>query len=255
MMLPRFWVPSPLLSGTCELPDFEAHHLRNVLRMAVGESIELFDGAGRSAVGIISNVSKRSAQVQVAEVKITAPERPAITLATAIPKGDRFDWLIEKATEIGVSTLVPLRTSRSTVDPRDSKIERLRQVVIAACKQSRRNDALVIEPVTDWSTFLAKINLPERWILAHPGGASLSSAMTLCGDAVSATPILAAVGPEGGWSDEEAAEARDRGAISVSLGPHILRVETAGLYLAATLKQALTGTHCGGGERAGTSMS
>ncbi len=246
-MLPRFWIAPPLVPGICELSDVEAHHLRNVLRLVAGETVELFDGAGRSAAGIISNVGKRSVQVQVEQVQETPQVQPGLTIATAIPKGERFDWIIEKATELGVSKLVPLRTARSTVDPRDSKIERLRQVVISACKQSRRNDGLVINPVTDWATFLQSIPPAQRWILAHPGGESLQAWISRRVDSAPCeTPMLAAVGPEGGWSEAEVEDAVQLGAVPVALGPHILRIETAVLLLAATLRTSFSESNPGG---------
>ncbi len=236
-MPPRFWTAPPLMAGICELPETEAHHVRSVLRLSAGATVELFDGAGRSGTACLTVVDKRRVCAEVADVVEQPASRQTLILACAVPKGDRFDWLIEKATELGVHTLVPLRTERSSVDPRETKLERLRQLVVAACKQSRRNDLLRIAPVCDWPTFLQSLPTQQPLLVANPGGLPLQQWLIAHGPPAAHAPVTlhAAIGPEGGWTDAELRAADAAGAVRVSLGPHILRIETAAVAVAALL--------------------
>ena len=135
----------------------------------------------------------------------------------------------EKSTELGVTRLIPLVTVRSVVDPRDSKLDKLRQTVIAACKQSRRNHLLELSPVMSWADFV-KQEVPGRSsFIAHPG----TGAVPLPALTSESAAVLFAIGPEGGFTDEEVALAVAAGATAVSLGPRVLRIETAVVAVAA----------------------
>jgi len=182
----------------------------------------------------LQRVDKKVVMVQIDAVETTPSALPRIVLATAVPKGERMDWLVEKATELGVSRLIPLKTTRSTVDPRDSKLDRLRGQVIAACKQSRRNELMEIAPVVHWSEFVASLREAAPFFVAHPGGQTLSQTVSQVMPAATAE-VIVAIGPEGGWTDEEVALAESRGAQRISLGPQILRIETAALAAAVLL--------------------
>src|SRR5262249_55281299 len=150
------------------------------------------------------------------------------------PRGDRFDWLVEKATELGVSQLIPLTTSRSVVDPRNTKLDKLRQTVIAACKQSGRNHLMKISAVSSWSEFLKQILPGHRALVAHPSGQRFDS-IQQCEPAGGHRPQAIAIGPEGGFSDEEVESATALGAQVIQLGSSILRIETAAIALAAKI--------------------
>ncbi|MBI1345229.1 RsmE family RNA methyltransferase [bacterium] len=231
-MRPRFWIEPALTSGLHLLPETEAHHARHVLRLAVGDPIEVFDGRGASAEALIAACDKKRVQIDVGTVSTTPEPATRLTIATAVPKGERMDWLVEKATELGVSRLIPLRTSRSSVDPRDSKLDRLRMQVIAACKQSRRNHLMELEPVVDFAEFLRSQTQP--WFIAHPGGQPLAG--VLCDHVPHPQPeLVMAIGPEGGWTDEEITLAEAAQARRIALGSTILRVETAVLAVAAVV--------------------
>lgn len=226
-MVNRFFHPQLPESGTVVLDGLEAHHLMHVLRASAGDQVEIFNGAGLVALAQILAIRKRDAELQILSSHHEAKPEREIIVGTAVPKGDRFDWLIEKSTELGVTRLIPLVTSRSVVDPRDSKLEKQRQAVIAACKQSRRNHLLEISPVMAWTDFV-KAEIPGRSsYIAHPSGDRLNLAP------VESSSIVFAVGPEGGFKDDEVAMAIAAGAKAVSLGPCILRIETAVLALAA----------------------
>ena len=228
----RFFAPSFPETGTLTLDGPEAHHLMHVLRITSGEVVEVFDGRGLVVSAEVTALRKRDVELRVvAARRDTSPTREVI-LGTAVPKGDRFDWLIEKTTELGVTRIVPLMTSRSSVDPRDSKLDKLRQTVIAACKQSGRNHQLEISPVTSWADFVRN-EFPHRAaFIAH-----LSSEASPPPPSIPTlnhqSSTVFAIGPEGGFTNEEVALAMAAGAKPISLGPLILRIETAAIAVAA----------------------
>lgn len=226
----RFFAPSLSESGTLTLDGPEAHHLMHVLRIAAGEAVEVFDGRGLVVSAVVVAVRKRDVELRVVTSRRDAPPAREVILGTAVPKGDRFDWLIEKATELGVTRIVPLVTARSSVDPRDGKLDKLRQTVIAACKQCGRNHLLELSPVTAWADFVRN-ELPHRAaFIAHLSPAANPPSASML-DHLPSTVL--AIGPEGGFTNEEVALAVAAGAKPISLGPLVLRIETAAIALAA----------------------
>jgi 16S rRNA (uracil1498-N3)-methyltransferase len=221
----RFYCPDPVVDGRLTLTGEEAHHLARVRRVKSGDVVEVFDGRGSAWRAEVQAIQRDRADLVVLGGPL--PDRSAscpLTLAAAIPKGDRCDWLVEKATELGIDRLVPLVTERSVVDPRSGKLDRLRRVIVEASKQCGRNRLMVLEPSAPWADYLSEETASTR-LVAHPGGRPPSSwAPTALGERVAL-----AVGPEGGFTDVEIAAARDAGWQDVSLGPTLLRIETAGL--------------------------
>ncbi len=210
----------------------ESHHLATVLRAVPGDRFELFDGKGRRAVAAVEVVDSSAARLVIESELPRDPESRSgeFVLATAVPKGERFDWLVEKATELGVSRLVPISTARSVVEPRETKLERLRATIVAAAKQCGRSRLMELDPLTTWRDVVAQLIPGSATVIAHPDGGEVGS--------VWASPAfdrgcLALIGPEGGFTAEEIADATAAGAIPISLGPTILRTETAGVALAA----------------------
>jgi len=230
-MAHRFYCPLLAETGAVLLTETEAHHLVHVLRTQVDDRVELFNGAGLAAMCRVAEIRKRDVTLEVITAAKDEPIQKKVILATAVPKGDRFDWLIEKATELGVSQLIPLTTSRSVVDPRSSKLDKLRQTVVAACKQSGRNSLMEITAVTSWKDFLKGSASVSKVLVAHPGGIDLEEAVQA--GYVDTNPVCFAIGPEGGFTDEEIELARLAGAHSIQLGRQILRIETAAVALAA----------------------
>lgn len=231
-MSERFYSPQKLVpSREVVLDDAEAHHLAHVLRLQPGDEVILFDGAGTEATARIETASKRKVALRV--LSATSPEpaaTPRLTLATAVPKGDRFRWLIEKATELGVDRLIPLNTERSVVDPRETKLDKMRQAVIAACKQCGRNRLMEIAPTQTLAELLEHRTPAETLLVADRAGQLASE----WGPSLrSAARVTAIVGPEGGLSTSEVESIVARGGTRVSLGRTILRIETAALALAA----------------------
>lgn len=230
----RFLFPQSLQLATVELDGPEAHHLVHVLRAKVGDRVGLFNGQGEEAIAEIVEVRKRSAQLRISDCWATPPETSELVLATALPKGDRADWLIEKATELGVTRIIPLRTTRSIVEPREAKLHRLEQIAVAACKQCGRSRLPRIDRLTTLSDVLREFSAAStgRLLLADPRAEQ--SLGEFFGSDVDLPPTtIALIGPEGGFTDEEHAAAVADGAIAVGLGSHILRIETAALAISA----------------------
>ncbi len=231
-MSERFYVESDLVIGPFELTGPEAHHLAAVCRLRPGDSVVLFNGRGEEYPGRISQVGKKSVLVEV--LGVDRPQREVgfrLEVAAPLPRGDRADFLIEKLTEVGVTAFTPLQTARSVVHPRETKLERLQRHVIESSKQCQRNVLMRIGELTPWAEFCRLPGLPGRRLLAHPGGQELSQALPVEGS----RDVALAVGPEGGFTDEEVQQGQEIGWRLLSLGPRILRVETAAIVLAAVL--------------------
>jgi 16S rRNA (uracil1498-N3)-methyltransferase len=224
----RVYHPDALVGDRLEVTGPEAHHLARVRRVGLGDVIEVFDGLGGVVRGRVDRSERNRVEIAVESRRPPRPLPPVkISLATAVPKGDRFDWLIEKATELGVERIIPLRTQRSVVDPRTTKLDRLRRLVVEACKQCGRDQLLHIETMVSWSDFLARQAEGLR-LLAHPGGEPVAQYGAT-------TMVVLAIGPEGGFTDAEVQQAEGLGWQTLCLGPNILRVETAGLAASAAL--------------------
>jgi 16S rRNA (uracil1498-N3)-methyltransferase len=224
----RFYLPQSLESPTIRLTGPEAHHLGRVLRFQTGDEVTLFDGKGAEARARIESIAADVVELTVLERSI-ANELPenALTVASAVPKGERFDWLVEKATELGVARLIPLITTRSVVHPGDSKLERLRRTIIEASKQCGRSRLMELTPPIEWKKLVeAEFTAGEVWI-ADPSGEPLTRSF-----GERSRPRIVAVGPEGGFTNDELELAGRDGAKLVGLGPRILRIETAAITLA-----------------------
>lgn len=232
-MADRFYCPDPPKAGQFTLEGDEARHLLRVRRLGKGDQVELFDGRGFATSAEVTAVGRD--RVELIAIGPAQEQRPLscrLTLATAVPKGERFDWLIEKATELGVARLVPIITARSVVDPRDAKLDRLRRRVVEASKQCGRNLLMEVERPIPWTALLQNVEDQVR-LLAHPSG-SLRGSWPRTEPGYQASVTLA-VGPEGGFTDAEVDEARTRGWSVVGLGPTILRIETAGIVGASAV--------------------
>jgi 16S rRNA (uracil1498-N3)-methyltransferase len=198
------------------LPDDVEHHLRKVLRLRDGDTVGVTDGAGRWRLAV-AVVRGPVVELEASSAVVVEPGRAhPITIASAVPKGDRLDWMVQKVTELGVDRLVLLETERSVVrwkpDRVERQLERLQRIADEALRQSRRVFRLRIEPP------VPAVDVLGEYAVAEPGGRPLTRADT-----------RVAVGPEGGWSDTELAAAADR----VGLGSTILRTETAAVAISA----------------------
>ena len=231
----RFFYDGPFDTDQLLLDGSEAHHLLHVLRMRTGESVLLFNGTGAEAEGVITNTSRKSAEIQVtarhaAQISAQVP----LILATAVPKGDRFRWLVEKAAELGVTKLVPLLTERSSVDPGENRLKKLQQTIVSAAKQSGQIQLMELAEVQRWDEFLSAVSQTEcRLLMADPKGSRIDL-FKPAKNSEAAVVIL--IGPEGGFSPEEIQTALNQGAESVRLSEGILRMETAAILFAGLMR-------------------
>ncbi len=225
-MSDRFYVNCPLAPGLVEVRGAEAHHLAVVCRLRPGDLVCLFNGDGRQYPAEVRMAGRCGITLEVLGVEEPRREQGfRVEIAVPLPKGDRAQFLVEKLTELGATSLVPLRTARSVVHPRESRLDKLQRHVIEASKQCGRNVLLQIKPLIDWETYCRGSDLPLLRMLAHPGGKPLP--------AQAGKDAALAVGPEGGFAEEEVELARAAGWQVIGLGPRTLRVETAALALAA----------------------
>jgi 16S rRNA (uracil1498-N3)-methyltransferase len=229
----RFFCPDIANVRRVALDEAEAMHLTRVLRHQVGDVVEVFDGQGRSAAARLIEIGRRSATLELTtQVQIDPPSEVSLVLGVAPPKGDRLRWLIEKATELGVTAIVPLSCERSVVEPRETKLLKLEQAVIAACKQSRRNRLMEIVAPCTLERFFSQ-DVASIRLIADSAGRPLSEC--LADLSRSDATFRCAIGPEGGFTEGEREAARQVGAMAVSLGRNVLRVETAAVAIAAAL--------------------
>ena len=236
MSAPRFFCDEPAAaSGEQRLPERVAHHAVRVLRMGEGDSLVLFDGSG---IEVRATLLRRDQSwwIRVEDSAQVSRESPLqAVLAQGLPSADKMDWVVQKAVELGVSAIQPLRAERSVVrlsgERAAKRLLHWQQIAVAACEQSGRNKVPEIRPVLDLESYLA-VN-PEgahRVVLEPHAGAGLGTLERPLGS----MHIL--VGPEGGWSPREAIACRAAGCEGVTLGPRVLRTETAGLAALAAMQ-------------------
>jgi 16S rRNA (uracil1498-N3)-methyltransferase len=219
----RFFVDGPLAPGDVTLEGPEAHHLTAVRRFAVGDTVTLFNGNGREYPARLVQIGRKWVTVQVTGV--LTPERElgfSLHVASALPKGDRGDFLIEKLTELAVTDFTPLVTERGVVKADEAKADKLRRAVIEASKQCGRNVLMRVHPPAGWMEWCARQT--GRRLIARPGDPT-----AIAPERGAAT---IAIGPEGGFTGAEVEAAVRAGWERLSLGPRILRVETAALAAA-----------------------
>lgn len=235
----RYYSDRPIEGNKAILEGAEAHHLAHVMRAKPGTRVTLFDGSGAEYLAEVRDVGRGAVHLVILSRHEVDRELPtAITLAAPLPKGDRQKWLVEKAVELGVRRLIPLVTARSVAEPTPQALDRLRRYVIEASKQCGRNRLMEIPCSMPFAQFLeTSQNVRLRWI-AHPDPtrtepASIIAPTEGAGAATIAEPAWMAVGPEGGFTEDEVAAALAAGWTPVALGPRVLRVETAAILLVA----------------------
>lgn len=219
-------------TGKVSLNVEQTRHLRDVLRLKEADKVQVFDGTGREFLCEIQNIGKKETQLAIIEETApTAPEsRLNLTLAVALLKGEKFDWVVQKAVELGVTTLVPLNTKRADVRLKDAdkKVERWRKIALEACKQSGRAALMRIEDSLDFAEFIETAS-GVRIIFAERGGETFLNIEK-------SEAITAVVGAEGGWEASEIEAAREKGFQIITFGGRILRAETAAITVAAILQ-------------------
>ena len=239
-MVPRIYAP-PVQEGkdTVELAEDTVRYLRNVLRLGRGDGILLFDGTGWEYRGVIERLEGREGTARIVareRVPLVIPVR--ITLAQALPKGDKMEFIVQKATELGVARIVPFRSARTiprrTEDRAARRLERWRRIAAEAAEQCGRTDVPEIAEPLPFREALEQAGPEAVKVLFWESETERSVREILKGDAArSAREFFLVVGPEGGVTGEEAEQARQAGFLTASLGRLVLRVETAALAILA----------------------
>ena len=240
MRIPRIFVDRPLECGSeIALDDKAARHVTRVLRLQAGDAITLFNGRGGEFHAALTRSDKSETRVRVEALDEVSRESPlAVTLLQAISRGERMDYTLQKAVELGVSRIIPVTAARSVVRLQGGRAEkRLRhwtEVVHSACEQSGRTRVPGVEALQSLRDGLASVGGTSGLLLDPASGQKLNALPRPDG------ALCLLVGPEGGLNDEETALARTAGFTPVRLGPRVLRTETAGVA-ALAIMQALWG--------------
>jgi 16S rRNA (uracil1498-N3)-methyltransferase len=235
MHLNRFYCES-LKEPTVELTGGEAHHLFNVFRLKTGDKVELFDGAGTLVTASVEKATGKRVSLKIIDLeKIKKPDSPEIVIAVSFPKGERFDWLIEKCTELGADRIIPVIFERTIKQPKNPKAaQRWRNIAIATAKQCRRIFLPQIDMPATLSEVLSALKKRHNKMEILVGSLEPKSP-PLIAKHFGAKDVIAFVGPEGGITKAEKALLEGCGAKFVRLTNTILRVETAALAFAAIL--------------------
>ncbi len=240
MANPRFYCPEPLAPHQrILLPESVAHHVR-VLRLAAGSTLILFDGRGGETPGVLDFEGK-IAFVALGEHQTREAECAGqVTLLQALPSGDKMDWIIEKAVELGVHRVIPITAQRSVLQLTgirlDKRMLHWQRIIEAAAEQCGRNRLMQLQRPVSLAEALAQPADDPRF-LCDPGAAhELGDSLQRC-TAINTIGLL--IGPEGGWSPQELSLAEMRGVRAVRFGPRVLRTETAGLALTAAVSALL----------------
>jgi 16S rRNA (uracil1498-N3)-methyltransferase len=241
----RFYAPPEAFSpdqGSVVLNQDETKHLRNVLRLQTGDEVFVFDGAGREFRGQIEHLGRDATSILIAEeVAPAAPESDLnLTIAVALLKGEKFDLVVQKLTELGVICLVPIITKRADMrirndDDAGRKLIRWRRIIMEATKQSGRARLMTIESPISFDEFTTRFRATKelRLMFAERNGADLS---TVAVDQATTEGVAALIGPEGGWTDDEIDQARAADWQIATLRGRIMRAETAAIACAAILQ-------------------
>ncbi len=233
----RFYVPAQSISAdSAVLPPDQAHHLRDVLRLSVGDRVELFDGRGNSYTGVVT-LASREVHVGSLERAVSPPGcQPRLTLAAALIKSDRVEWMLQKATELGADEFIPLATRFTNVripaQRLEGRLQRWRRIVAEASRQCGRQDVPDVLQPMEFARFL-EMERPAglaRCIFFERAGCLLVPECAEPGGA------LLCIGPEGGWDQSEVDAAVSTGFQVFSLGQSILRSETAAIAAVALFR-------------------
>lgn len=237
MSVRLFVSPGDLMPGPLLLSGDEHHYLSRVRRLAVGDEVTLMDGQGHQSRAEILSIEAERTRVQVREREEVLPPAFSLTIAPALIKGERMDTALSKMVELGVARIRPVITERTIVRPRANKMEarhkRFAAIVQAAARQSQNAYPAQIEPILSLEELLRDVSGDGLKLLPTlcPGGTGLKAALPQA--PISSATVL--VGPEGGFSEAEVSRARAADFIPVSLGPRILRAETACIAIASIL--------------------
>jgi 16S rRNA (uracil1498-N3)-methyltransferase len=237
MRISRIYTAHALRANTTfALDERASHYLARVLRCQIGQAITLFNGDGNEYAATIRAIDRRSVTVAIGDA-IDADRESAlqIHLGIAISKGERMDMVMQKAVELGVTTITPLISERVEVrlqgERADKKLQHWQGIIIAACEQCARNRIPPLHPLTSLHDWIAKVDADKKFVLHHRSETNL-------GDMAKPQSAALLIGPEGGLSEAEIVSAERTGFMSLRLGPRVLRTETAPLVAISVLQYA-----------------
>ena len=236
MVTPRFYIDAPLQTGAeVELPTGVANHCSRVLRLKESAPLVLFNGQGGEFNARLVSVEKRRVTALLDEWSGREAESPLrVQIAQGISKGERMDFTVQKAVELGVYGITPIITERTVVNLKGERAEKRRMhwqgVVVAACEQSGRNKIPLVEPLVNFKQWISQPRQGLKLVLHHRAAQDLQAMEKPEGG------VTLLIGPEGGLSEQEIMLAEQAGFVSVCLGPRILRTETAALTTLSLLQ-------------------
>ena len=237
----RVFTDQPLTTGEeVTLDTIASRHLATVLRLKAGDPVSLFNGQGGEFLATLKECNSKQVTASITDFTDTERESPLhIHLGIGMSRGDRMDWIIQKATEVGVTEISPLYTERTEVklkgDRAEKKLRHWQQVSISACEQSYRNRVPVIHPPINVNEWLCSVEAEKKLVLHHRSQHSISE----LGEQQTASAALL-IGPEGGLSTDEIKRAEEHCFMPLTLGPRVLRTETAPV-VAISILQSLWG--------------
>lgn len=235
----RLYFPGAIADhGECHVVAGQAHHVIHVLRLQVGAALSLFDGRGGEYVALIKRLDKSGLTLSVAERREVNRESPlGVVLAQGISSGERMDYTVQKCVELGITAIQPLTTQRSLVrltsERADKRVGHWQSVAAAACEQCGRNvvpEILPVQPLMKWLGAAQSSRENARYLLSPHSNTRLRELARPQGT------LALLVGPEGGWNPDETSAAVGAGFIPLTLGPRVLRTETAAVAALAALQ-------------------
>ena len=237
MRLSRFYIAAPLSLGQHALPEEQAHYIGRVLRHSAGDAVQLFDGSGQEYLGQLIEVGKKSVRVELTEQLPGQPDSPLrVHLGQGLSRGERMDWAIQKATELGVAAIVPVAAERTEVrldaERAEKRLAHWRSVVESACGQCGRARVPEVSAPARLDQALAGLQGEGLRLVLDPDG---EHGLAQLQRPASARAWIA-IGPEGGWSPADRSILHAAGFSGLRLGPRVLRTETAGLAAIAALQ-------------------
>ena len=240
----RFYVPKEAVKeGKILITGKEAHHILNVMRLKVSDDVVVFDGTGREYAGIVKETGRKSLSVEIISTRnISHGQVRSIILIQSIPKKDKMDYIVEKATELGVNIIMPVMTGRTVPDWNESKrsgmAERWQKITEAAAKQCGRADIPQVLKITSFEEAVSNISANDLRLIA-----ALEDKAVKLKDALkdgSGIKTVIAIGPEGDFTAQEVRMAMDHGFKTVNLGPRVLKSDTAALAALAMINYEYT---------------
>jgi 16S rRNA (uracil1498-N3)-methyltransferase len=235
----RFFVPPEAVKGnSITISGKEAHHIIDVMRLKVSDRVVTFDGTGKEYAGIISGISRNLLTVEIAKTRLLSEKMSSkITLLQALTKKEKMDYIVEKATELGVYSMIPVITARTIPDwdkeKRQAQADRWRKIAREAAKQCGRADVPAVSEITNFMDAIKKSGSFNACFIAVLSDSTMPLKQAIAGSLPARIAI--AIGPEGDFTADESNAAMENGFKAVNLGPRVLKSDTAGLALLSIL--------------------